>query len=88
LHENFRKGWQWASEQILNFDPDHCLDTWIVFWIRDCWDMQKVVNGHKSGAHTDSPDGGTGMMCLGGGVHYPSASSSCIIVCIMITIDA
>jgi len=26
-----------------------------------------VVNGHKSVAHTDSPDGGTGKTCLGGG---------------------
>jgi len=34
-----------------------------------------VVNGHKSAAHTDPPDGGAGKMCLGGGVHCPSASS-------------
>ena len=26
-----------------------------------------MVNVHKSAAHTDSPDGGTGKMCLGGG---------------------
>ena len=32
-------------------------------------------NGHKSAAHTDSPDGGTGRTCLGGGMHCPSASS-------------
>ena len=30
-----------------------------------------MVNGHKSAAHTDSPDGGTGKMCLGGGMHVP-----------------
>ena len=34
-----------------------------------------MVNGHKSAAHTDSPDGGTGKTCLDGGVHCPSASS-------------
>ena len=27
-----------------------------------------MVNGHKSAAHTDSPDGGTGETCLGRGV--------------------
>jgi len=25
--------------------------------------------------HADSPDSGTGKMCLGGGVHCPNASS-------------
>jgi len=34
-----------------------------------------VVNGHKSAAHTDSPDGGSGRTCLGGGMRCPSASS-------------
>jgi len=29
-----------------------------------------VVDGYKSAAHTDSPDGGTGKKtCLGGGMH-------------------
>jgi len=37
-----------------------------------------VVNGHKSAAHTDSPDAGTGKTCLGGGMHCPSASSFCL----------
>jgi len=31
-----------------------------------------VINGHKSAAHTDSPDGGTGKTCLGGGMPCPS----------------
>jgi len=35
-----------------------------------------VVNGHQSAAHTDSPDGGTGKACLGGGMHCRSASST------------
>jgi len=35
-----------------------------------------VVNIHKSAARTDSPDGGTGKACLGGGMHCLSASSS------------
>jgi len=37
---------------------------------------EKVVNGHKSTAQTDSPDDGTGRTCLGEGMHCPSASSS------------
>jgi len=40
-----------------------------------------VVNGHKSAAHTDSPDGGTGKTCLGGGMHCPSASSCLCLQC-------
>jgi len=61
----------------LNFggNPDHCLDTRIVFRIRPYWEIQKVVNGHKSAGHTDSPYGGTGKTCLGGGMHCPSGSS-------------
>ena len=33
----------------LNFggDPDHRLDTGIVFRIRHCWEIRKAVNGHK-----------------------------------------
>jgi len=34
-----------------------------------------VINGHKSAAHTDLLDGGTGKTCLGGGMHCASASS-------------
>jgi len=30
---------------------------------------------YKSAAHIDSPDGGIGKTCLGGGMHCPSASS-------------
>ena len=59
-------------------DPDHHLDTGIVFGIREDWEIRKVVNGHKSAAHTDSPDGGTGKTCLGGGMHCPSAFS-CVV---------
>jgi len=53
----------------LNFggDIDHRLDTGIVFRIRHYWEIRKVVKGHKSAAHTDSPDGGTSKTCLGGG---------------------
>ena len=32
-----------------------------------------MVNGQKSAARTDSPDGGTGKTCLGGGMHCSSA---------------
>jgi len=61
----------------LNFggDPDHRLNTGIVFRIRHCWKIWKVVNGHKSAARTDSPYVGTGKTCLGGGIHCPIASS-------------
>ena len=39
-----------------------------------------MVNGHKSAAHTDSPDGGTGKTCLGGDKQYcPIASAFKII---------
>jgi len=46
----------------LNFsgDLDHRLDTGIVFQSGHYWEIRKVVNRHKSAAHTDSPDGGTG----------------------------
>ena len=48
----------------LNFgdDPDHRLDTGIVFRIRHYCEIRKVVNGYKFAAHTDSPDGGTGKV--------------------------
>jgi len=60
----------------LNFggDPYRRLDRGIVFRIRHYWEIRKVVNGHQSAAH-DSPDGGTGKTCLGGGMHCPSAFS-------------
>ena len=47
----------------------------IVFRIHHNWEIQKVVNGHDSAAHTESPDGGTGKMCLGGGMSCPNGSS-------------
>jgi len=36
----------------LNFggDPDHLLDTGIVFGIRRYWEIRKVVDGYKSAA--------------------------------------
>ena len=56
----------------VNFDgdPDHRLDTGIVFRIRHYWEIRKVVNGHKSAAasshlsRTDSPDGGSDIETL------------------------
>jgi len=53
----------------------HRLDTGNGFRIRRYWEIQNVVNGHKSAAHTHLPDGGTGKTYLGGGMHCPSASS-------------
>ena len=77
LHEIFREDWQSPVNKWLNSggDPDHRLDTGIVFRIRHYWEIRKVINGHKSAADTDSPDGGTGKTWLGGGMHSPSASS-------------
>jgi len=28
-------------------DPDHCLDTGIVFRVRHYWKIRKVINGHS-----------------------------------------
>ena len=56
-------------------NPDHHLYTGIVFWIHQYWAIRKVINGRKSAAHTDSPDGGTGKTSLGGSMHCLSASS-------------
>jgi len=77
LHEIFRKVGNRPMNRWLNFggDPDHRLDIEIVFRIRQYWETRKVVNGRKSAAHTDSPDGGTGNTCLGGCMHCPNASS-------------
>jgi len=58
LHEIFRECWQWTSElnKRLNFggDPDHRLDTGIVFLIRHSWEIRKVVltdcHHHDGGA--------------------------------------
>jgi len=64
-----------SMDKLLNFggDPGHRLDTGIVYRIRHFWEIRKVVNGHKSAAHTDSPDSGTGKTCLGGDMHCTSA---------------
>jgi len=42
-------GWQWADEQMLNFggDPDHRLDTGIVFRICPYWEIWKTANRHS-----------------------------------------
>jgi len=54
----------------LNFggDPDHRLDTGIVFRIRHYREIRKLVNGHSFILIRHSPDGGTGKTCLGGGM--------------------
>ena len=77
LHEIFRDGWQWASEQMVKFRWRYGSLCGYVDWfpIRHYWEIRKMVNGHESAIHTDSPDGGTGKTCLGGGMHCPSAFS-------------
>jgi len=44
-----RKVGNWPPNKKLNFggDPDHRLDTGIVFRIRHYWEIRKVVNGHS-----------------------------------------
>jgi len=71
----------------LNFggNPDHRLDTEAVFRILHYREIRKVVNGHKSAAHTDSPDGGTDMTCLGGALCCPIASSLERIFCVRLS---
>jgi len=71
LREIFREGWQWTSEQMIT---NNRLDTGIIFQIRHHWEIRKVVSGHSFILH-DSPDGGTGKMCLGRGMYCPNASS-------------
>jgi len=72
LHEIFSEGWQWASEQMIKFwwryGSLSGYNTGIAFRIRHYWEIRKVVNRHKSAAHTDTPDGGTSKTCLGGGM--------------------
>jgi len=43
-HDTFSEGWQWANKQWLNFggNPDHHLDTEIVFQIRHYWEIRKM----------------------------------------------
>jgi len=81
LHEISRKVGSGPVNKRLNFggDPNNSPHTGIVFRICHHWEVQKVVNGHKSAAHTDSPDGGSGKTCLGGGMHCPNASSFIIV---------
>ena len=66
---------KYVSEQMITF-PWQSGSLSGYFRIRHYWEIGKVVNGHKSAAHTDSPDGGTVKTCLGGGMHCPKASSS------------
>jgi len=49
LYKIFREGWQWANEQMIKFwwrsgSPS---GSGIVFQIRHCWEIRKVVNGHS-----------------------------------------
>jgi len=41
LHVIFRQSWQWSSDEIIKFrgNPDHHLDTGIVFRICHCWEV-------------------------------------------------
>jgi len=39
-----------------------------------------VVNGHKSAVRADSPDGGTGKLCLGRGMYCPVLLVSAVLV--------
>ena len=66
-------------------DPDHCLDTGIVFRIRHCWEIRKVVSTDCACAtlqcsactsrRRHSNYDVTASLALGGGMHSTSASS-------------
>jgi len=75
LHEISREGWQWASEQTIEF----WWQSGLLSGYRDCFPDLSLLgdtgSGHESAAPTDLPDGGTGKTCFGGGMHCPSASS-------------
>ena len=49
LHEIFREGWQWVSEQVIKF----CWRSGSPFGYSDCfpdsslWEIQKMINGHS-----------------------------------------
>jgi len=53
LHEIFsRAGWQWANEQMIKFcNPDHRLDTGIVFRICHYWEKRKVLSTDCAAQH-------------------------------------
>jgi len=64
---------QWTIGLNFGGDPDHRLDTGIVFRIHHYWDITE--SGQWTFIHTDSPDGGAGKTSLCGGINCPSASS-------------
>ena len=61
----------------LNFggDPDHRLDTEIVFWIRHYGKWLTDIHSYRFARWRDRYRD-TGKTCLGGGMHRPTASSS------------
>jgi len=71
LHEIFREGWQWASEQMITF-------WWWWVWIQELfsgfviiWRYRKwLMHINQFARYHD-----TGQMCLGGGMQCPNAFS-------------
>jgi len=60
LHESFREGNGPVNKQVyFGGDSDHQLNTGIALRTAHYWEIWKVVNGHKSAAHIELPDGGT-----------------------------
>ena len=72
LYKISGEGLQWTNQQTVKFSwqsgSPSGYHTGIVFRIRHYWEIRKVVNGHKSAADTDLPDGGSGKTCLAGGL--------------------
>ena len=58
----------WRSQS-----PSGYRDFFQIYYYSKIWKV--VINGHKSVAHNDAPDGDTSKTCLGGGMYCPSASS-------------
>ena len=92
-----RKVGNGSVNKRLNFggDPDHRLDTGIVFWIRHYWEIRKVVSTDCAVRRCSARHALAGIAvrhsnydvitspvhnrqqrqtCLGGGMHWPSAS--------------
>jgi len=83
LRDIFRKVGNGPLNKLLNFggDLDHRLDTGIVFRIRHYWEIREVLADInlllkliRQMAALERR-----ALCLGGGMHCPSASSYCCI---------
>jgi len=66
LHKIFKEGWQWVNEQTIKFWWPSGSRIRVRIRIRI-----RITDADKD----PDPYRDTGKICLGGGMHYPSASS-------------